>query len=125
MHALEQARTAYANSAAPIKTFRSAEYDAFTQITSRMKSAIQKGKRGFTDLANALYDNNRLWVLLASDVADKENGLPQSLRAQVFYLAEFTLQHAPKVLRGTETADILVEINTSIMRGLRQSEVAA
>lgn len=124
MSALHLARTAYSNSAAPIRTHQSTEYDAFAKITRRMKDAAVKGRPGFAALAAALHDNRRLWTLLAADVADTGNTLPQSLRAQIFYLAEFTLAHSPKVLAGQASADVLIEINTAIMRGLRQQEAA-
>ena len=126
MNALDMARTAYATTAAaPIRTDRSTEYEIFAQITRRMKTAMDRGKAGFSDLVSAVYDNNRLWILLATDVADDANALPDLLRAQIAYLAEFTLQHAPKVLNGSATADALVDINTSVMRGLRQQEATA
>lgn len=122
MNSLQMARTAYASVAAPVKTTRSTEYDAFARITAKMKSAANRGRAGFPDLVSAIYDNNRLWVILATDVADDANELPKSLRAQIFYLAEFSLQFAPKVLNGEETPDALIDINTTIMRGLRQQE---
>ena len=59
-------------------------------------------------------------ALTAADVADRANGLPQDLRARIFYLAEFTDQHSSKVLSGKGKADVLVEINAAIMRGLRE-----
>ncbi len=116
------ARTAYASPAAPTRTARSLEYDAFARVTHRLKSAIAVGHGGFTTLVHALHDNRSLWTTLAADVADADNGLPQALRAQIFYLSEFTRQHSGKVLTGTAKADILVEINTALMRGLRHEE---
>lgn len=113
------AKTAYSDASAPIKTERSTEYQIFAQITHRLKSATADGLEGFKDLASAIHDNRRLWIILASDVAEQENGLPAQLRAQIFYLAEFTEQHSRKVLAREATPDALVEINTSIMRGLR------
>lgn len=125
MNALNLARTAYSSAKTPIRTHQSTEYDVFAQITGRMKSAMARGGAGFSDLVAALHDNRRLWILLATDVADADNSLPQPLRAQIFYLAEFTLQHSTKVLDGSASAEALVEINTTVMRGLRQQEVAA
>lgn len=55
---------------------------------------------------------------MAADVADPNNQLPEELRAQIFYLAEFTEHHSRLVLAGAATADILVEVNTSVIRGL-------
>ena len=120
MNALEMARTAYSSAAAPIRTHQSTEFDAFAQITSRIKSAVSRGKIGFSDLAAALHDNRKLWSLLAADVADDGNALPRQLRAQIVYLAEFTILHTAKVLSGDATAEVLVDINMSVMRGLRQ-----
>ncbi len=118
--ALHMARTAYAQSAAPIRTNQSTEYEAFAQITRRMKDAASKGKVGFNALASALHDNRRLWTLLATDVADKANPLPSQLKAQIVYLAQFSIQHSAKVLSGDASVDALIDVNTAIMRGLRQ-----
>ena len=90
-----------------------------------MKEFAAQGRAGFNGLATAIHDNRRLWTLLAGDVADEGNTLPQGLRAQIFYLAEFTLHHSPKVLDGSASADVLVEINTAVMRGLRQQGAVA
>ena len=65
------------------------------------------------------HDNRRLWTILAADVSLPENPLPAPLRARLFYLAEFTQAHSRKVLLGQARADILVDINTAIMKGLR------
>ncbi len=109
------AQNAYGSSARAVKTAQSAEYDAFSRITSALKAAAT-----FPEKVQALTQNRSLWTLLASDVAGKGNGLPQQLRAQIFYLADFTNQHTSKVLRGDAESDVLIEINTSIMAGLRQ-----
>ncbi len=125
MNALQMAKTAYATNKAPIRTPRGIEYEAFARVTHRLKSAAERGKPGFPDLAQALHLNRQLWSILAADVAEKDNGLPQELRARIFYLAEFTIDHSRKVLRGDETVEALVEVNTAIMRGLRQRAEAA
>ncbi len=119
------ARTAYSSTTAPIRSHQSTEYDAFARITRRLKDATTRGASGFSDLAAALHDNRKLWTLLAADVADTANALPQPLRAQIFYLAEFTLHHSAKVLAGDAQAEALIDVNTAIMTGLRQQEDAA
>ncbi len=125
MNALNMAKTAYAASKTPIRTTRSTEYEAFARITHHLNSAAAKGSAGFTQLAQAIYENRQLWTTLAADVADPDNALPKQLRAQVFYLAEFTALHSRKVLTGEESPDVLVEINTAIMRGLRTQGATA
>ena len=119
------AKTAYASNKAPIRTPRGTEYEAFARVTHRLKTAAAKGDTGIAELAQALHLNRRLWTILAADVAEPTNTLSGELRARIFYLAEFTVQHSRKVLRGEEPADVLIDINAAIMRGLRSAEVAA
>lgn len=118
MNALNLARMAYTSSAAPIRTNRDAEYDAFVRVTRRLTSL--NPKKDFPGFALALHDNRQLWNLLAVDVADDGNQLSKELRAQIFYLAEFTSHHTTQILMHGASVDPLVEINTAIMRGLRQ-----
>nr|WP_284040789.1 flagellar biosynthesis regulator FlaF [Phaeovulum sp. NW3] len=114
------AKTAYAAPGVPTRTPRGTEYEIFARITHRLQTARDLGPLGFSALARAIYDNRRLWTALAADVADPENKLPAPLRARLFYLAEFTQSHSRQILSGKESVDILIEINTAIMRGLRQ-----
>jgi len=125
VNAQHLAKTAYSSNAAPIRTPRSTEYEAFARVTHRMRSAAEGGKSAFPELAAALHANRQLWITLAADVAEHGNTLPGELRARVFYLAEFTALHSGKVLRGEDSAEVLVEINTAIMRGLRGPSEAA
>ena len=119
MSALSLAQEAYSASASPLRTSRGTEYEAFARITAKIGSSAKSPKDNFATLAAALHENRQLWLLLATDVADKANQLPEELRAQIFYLAEFTQHHSAKVLAGEATAEILVEINTAVMKGLR------
>ena len=61
---------------------------------------------------------------MAIDVADNENALPQELRAQLFYLAEFTEHHSRRVLRREADVTALIDINTAVLRGLNGRENA-
>lgn len=121
MNALNMAKTAYTNTASPTRTLRGTEYDAFARITHRMKASATDVSK-FNILTTALYENKKLWAILAADVADKDNPLPEELRGRIFYLYEFTAQHTSKVLRKEASVDVLLDINTAVMRGLR-SEV--
>ncbi len=123
MNATLMARTAYGTQTA-VRTDRGIEYDAFARITAALRTAAAAAKQNFTAFAKALDDNRRLWTIIAADVAEGSNMLPKQLRAQIFYLAEFTLTQTSRVLRGEASADILIEINTMIMRGLRSQEAA-
>lgn len=124
MNASILAKTAYANPDQPIRTLRGTEYEIFARVTHRLKQAGARAKSDFSALARALYENRRLWTTLAVDVASSENQLPEQLRARLFYLNEFTQAHSRKVLAGDATVDVLIDINTSIMRGLRKEGAA-
>lgn len=119
MNSYAMAQRAYAPTAAPTRSDRSIEYEVIARITYRLKTAITKGS--FPLILEALHENRKLWRTLAIDVADKDNGLPEDLRARIFYLAEFTDEHTHKVITEKESAVPLLEINTAILRGLKQS----
>lgn len=117
MNAHSLATAAYA-STAPLQSAQSTEYRAFAKVTQKLVDRV-KGPRDFPALAAAIAENRRLWTLLAVDVADKDNALPQTLRASIFYLAEFTESHSRQVLKGEADLIPLIEINSAIMKGLR------
>jgi flagellar protein FlaF len=112
-------RSAYAPQDAPLRTPRALEYDLFARVTAALDRAWRRRDTDFPALVTALHDNTRLWSVLAEDVANPDNPLPQGLRAQLFYLYEFTAQHARRVADGAATTEVLVDINTAVMRGLR------
>jgi flagellar biosynthesis activator protein FlaF len=118
VNAIEQAQRAYAPAHSPLRSGRSVEHQAFTSVTMRLARAAEEMPTSFPQLAEALHENRQLWTVLAADVADDGNLLPRELRAQIFYLAEFTAHHSNHVLRGTADAFPLIAINTAIIRGL-------
>jgi flagellar protein FlaF len=125
MNAHALALAAYGKPTNAHKTPRAIEYDLFAQITSRLRTAIAGGKLAFPALAAALTENRRLWTELALDLASDDNALPTALRAQLLGLAQFSLSHTESVLRGKDDAEVLVEINLAIMRGLKGQGGAA
>ena len=110
---------AYARRETPARSLRSIEYDLIAQVTQRLRAAWNSRHDDFPNLVRALTDNQKLWSTLASDVALPENGLPQALRARLFYLYEFTVNHSRAVLDNGASVEVLTEINTAVMRGLR------
>lgn len=117
------AQQTYEDTGSLIKTDKSIEYQIFSKITYRLSRTIKGEFEDFKELVGALHDNRRLWTLLAADVASGDNELPSELRAQIFYLAEFTEKHSKEVLAGNADVQVLVEINTAVMRGLRSIPV--
>lgn len=119
MNALTHTRSGYAPSDASLRPLRSIEYDALARVTRRLTSSWANRKTDFSALARALNDNLALWRVLALDVAEPANELPAALRAQLFYLFEFTDHHTSRILRDEASVEVLVDINTAVMRGLR------
>jgi flagellar protein FlaF len=118
VNAIWLAAEAYSGGNASTRTPRAIEYEVFSRLTRRLRS-VGAGQDGPGSMAEALHDNLRLWSAIATDVAEPTNALPAPLRARLFYLWEFTRLHTRKVLAGEASADVLVDINTAVMRGLR------
>jgi flagellar protein FlaF len=114
VNANQLAHQAYGS--ASLRTPRQAEYQVLSAVTARLGTADAQGD--FPRLVGALHDNSRLWTRFAAEVAGAANGLPQDLRARIFYLAEFTRAHTRRVLKGEAEAQPLIDINTAVMRGL-------
>jgi len=108
----------YAQAARALETPRSIEYRVFSAITGRMRRASEAAD-AFPALVAALHENLSLWTTIMADAADSRNGLPAQLRAQLVYLGDFTRAHTQKVLRREADVAPLIDINTSVMRGLR------
>lgn len=118
MNAIDQARQAYAPTQIATRSSRAIEAQLLGQITARLRQTLSDPPGGFPALVAAIDDNRRIWTSLAASVADHDNHLPAPLRAQIFYLAEFTDWHSRAILRGAANVVPLIDINTAIMRGL-------
>lgn len=117
MNVSEQARQAYGSPKVPIRTHQATEAQLISQVTAKIRRAAADTGT-FAALADALHENRLMWTTFAATVADKNNKLPEELRAQIFYLAEFTEHHTRLVLGGKDTVQPLIDINTAVMRGL-------
>ena len=112
---------AYAQAATPIRTDRGTEFELFVRITRALRNASTE-RVDFKQLSQAILENRRLWNTLAADLAESDNPYPDELKGMILNLANFTEPHSSKVLAGKATTDTLVEINTAMMRGLREGE---
>ena len=118
MNAIDLARQAYAPVRPALKTNRAVEAQLLTSITAR----LDRDDIDFPSAVAAVHDNRRFWLMLAGDVSVEGNQLPSELRAQIFYLAEFTSLHSERFLKGDATLEPLVAINTAVIRGLNGSK---
>jgi flagellar protein FlaF len=113
------AHAAYTRPEAPQRNPRALEYDLLARATKGLSQASRHRGDNYAALLAALEENQRLWSTLAADVADDGKGLPAKLRAQLFYLYEFTALHSRAVRDRKASVDVLIDINTAVMRGLR------
>jgi flagellar biosynthesis activator protein FlaF len=125
VNTLDLARRTYARPDTPARSSRDVEYELLTRITRQLAQAWANRATGYATLVAALHDNLQMWRTFAVDVAEPGNTLPQALRAKLYYLYEFTGHHSPKVLDGSASVEVLIDINTAVMRGLRGNGGAA
>jgi flagellar protein FlaF len=116
---MQAATLAYQRPDAPVRTARKVEYDLLARTTQRLSATWARRADNYPAFVEALGDNTRLWSAFAVDVANPSNGLPSALRTQLFYLYQFTTEHSRAVLENGSSVEVLVDINTAVMRGLR------
>ena len=118
------AARAYSQNTRSMGAPRTVEYQAFARVTALLNAAA-KPDAPAQDRIQAILQNNKLWGVLANDLLSDENALPQDLRAQLLSLSEFARKHGLRAMSGEAEIETLVDINVTIMRGLRGQETAA
>ena len=63
--------------------------------------------------------------MLAADLLSTNNALSEELRGQLLSLAEFARKQGLKAMSGEAEIEPLIDINLTIMRGLRGEEAGA
>ncbi len=102
----------------PVRSTKDTEIEIILETTRRLKLADETRDKNFPTFAAALQDNRKLWITLAVDVADPQNGLPRELRAKIFYLSEFIQTYTRKTLAEELSVEPLLDINLAVLRGL-------
>ncbi len=108
---------AYQKAAERAESPRQTEYRLFGEVTRSLIEAAS-----VEDLrvrAAALDWNRRLWSALACDCASPSNALPPPVRAQIISLSLWVNRHTSKAIRREEELQPLIDVNRSIMEGLR------
>ena len=100
---------------------KSLELALFQQITDGLKQAVNLEKTDPAAWADALNRNLELWTLLTSDLLNPKNQLHDALRKSLLELSVFVRRTSAQVLSGEAELDDLIEINESIMIGLKGS----
>jgi len=114
---------AYKAATERVENPRETEYRLFGEVTRALIEA--SATDDIQTRAIALDWNRRLWTALASDCARQNNSLEPAVRAQIISLSLWVTRHTSAVMRKTETIQPLIDVNRSIMEGLRGRPTAA
>ena len=68
--------------------------------------------------ADALYRNQQLWTIVATDLVNPDNTLPEETKRNLVSLSQFVRQCSNRVLAGNDGIADLIDINKSIIAGL-------
>ncbi|SHH63872.1 flagellar biosynthesis regulator FlaF [Marivita hallyeonensis] len=118
-------RQNYYHAQQSIKSERENEYDIIFRITRELKQAFLVRYEDYPKFVNALNKNRNLWTILASDLLQPGNQLPKELKAQLFYLGEFVQDYSRRALKERLSISPLLDVNMSILRGLRNKDIDA
>lgn len=97
------------------------EYALFRQITDSLEAARDTQAHAPAEWADAISRNQQLWSIIATDLVNPSNVLPDELKRSLLYLSEFVRRTSMKVLSGEDGLSDLIEINTTVMAGLPRS----
>lgn len=115
---------AYQQTIAETEDHRRIEYRLFLRITLELEKFV--GAATVTeDMKTALWRNQELWSTLRADLLSEGNELPAELRAGLVSLSFSVDNHTVKVLDGSRDVRLLVEVNRSVIAGLKGNAGAA
>ena len=121
MNDLAMARRGYTSSSISSSNPIEAEYSLIARLSHRLAEASRNRERRHPEFVAALSENRRFWNLVAVSVADAGNGMSADLKARLFWISEFVAHETGRILSGESDPEILIEINASIMQGLRMA----
>ena len=108
---------AYQSASERAESPRETEYRLFGEVTRSLMAASKA--EDLSTRANALDWNRRLWSTLAYDCSRSGNGLPPNVRAQIISISLWVNRHTSQVMRREEEFQPLIDVNRSIMEGLK------
>ena len=103
---------------------KAVELRVFMSVTAQLRAVDSTDKLQFPALSEAIVENLKLWKILFIDLVNPKNTLPLDLKTSLIQLADFTQNHSRRVLLGEASPEVLVDINDSVIAGLRQSMTA-
>lgn len=119
---MQKAAEAYQTQSKETLTPRTVEYRVFGQVISRLHKSIDHPD-DIIVLEEALNSNILLWNALAADVMEDSNPLPEQLRGQIVYLAQYMQHHTALIRKKEADVQAIIDINRMIMTGLGSTPV--
>ena len=110
---------AYAQTQKSALSSREIEAMAFTKTALLLEDA-KNNLEDYDSYASALKFNQLLWTIIQADVVDKENKLPDVLKANILSLSIFVDKQTIKALADSkaEHLETLININKNLAEGL-------
>lgn len=115
--------SAYQKTQQTAESPRDTEYRLFGNVTASLTEA-KSCRPTDPKIIKALDWNRRMWSTFSADCGAPGNQLPKELRASIISLSIWVSKHSSKVMRGEASIDPLININKTVMEGLRASASA-
>jgi flagellar protein FlaF len=112
------ARSVYGNTGRAIGSDRDVEVKVFQTAISNLKPFTGPDFKLNSEAAHALSENLRLWDILTVDLINPDNDIADGLSNQLIELGRFVRAHTHALYNGRGSVDVLVDINTAILKGL-------
>ncbi|GGY43881.1 flagellar biosynthesis regulator FlaF [Parvularcula lutaonensis] len=100
---------------------RDLEREVLERVTTRMRAADPSDVAGLAQLHEALQRNRAIWMTFASDLANPNNLCSNDLKASMISIAGFVERNTQAASKNPDVLRSLIEINESIIAGLRHS----
>lgn len=111
--------SAYLETKQQILDPRQTESQIFRRVTEQLRQAAENERRDEL-FHRAVLDNRRLWSVVASDVSDPSNLMPDELKSNLLSLAIWVEREASAAHSGEADIRAMVEINEAIIAGLNE-----
>ena len=112
------AQSVYGTSGRTIGSDRDVEVQVFQTAIARLRPLMGPDFKLTPDAADTLSENLKLWDILTVDLVHPDNDLDDALVAQIISLGRFVRFHTHGLYSGSGSVDVLVDINTAILKGL-------
>lgn len=111
--------SAYKKTIKETESPRNIEKRVFSRITGQLENLEDNPEKVLNqEYKDALWENQKLWMALRSDLVLPENSLPPQLKAQLISLGIWVDNHTQKVLKGQGKIQDLISVNKNIIAGL-------